>query len=128
MSKTKPLVTDMSELIRGATEKPAPMVIGEKQDVIEQKPPTPEKPRQRASKPRPGKGRAPTAPAWPWSDANPKITKFVQVRMPEPLDIKLDWIKQNSIGQISKHEIILKAIEAAADRLVDDIVKRNRGG
>lgn len=134
MSQNKPaLVTDMAELIRGATEKPAPVVIGEKTEVVEERA-APGKPRAKTAKApgktgaKKGQGKAPPAEVYPWADANPKITKFVQVRMPEPLHIKLAWIKANSIGAASVHDLILGAITEMADQRIERIKKGDRGG
>lgn len=128
MSQSKaPLVTDLTALIRGASEKPAPVVIGDKPEVVEQSKPVKNK---QATKPKAKKeqGRAPAKETFPWTDANPKIVKFVQVRAPEPLHLKLAWIKANSIGVPSVHELIIETLEAMADERIARILKGDRGG
>lgn len=134
----KPLITDLSSLIRGATEKPAPIVLGDKSSTIEQPAATPVTTKKTsaraavkiATKPKPAaeQGRAPAKEAYPWDDANPKVMKFVQVRMPEDLHAKLAWIKANSIGVPSVHDLMLSAITADADSRIARIKKGDRGG
>lgn len=117
MSAAKsPLVTDLRELISSATEKPAPVILGDKADAIDKKAP--------AAKIKAEKGRAPVKEAYPWETANPKIIKFVQVRTPEPLLNKLDYIKANTLGNNGRHEIILQILELAADKMIEEIKKR----
>lgn len=127
------LVTDFSDLIRGATEKPAPIVLGNKSGAIEQ--PAGQaavaKPAHKNSqKSKLGKeqGRASAKESYPWDAANPKVMKFVQVRMPEDLHAKLAWIKANSIGVPSVHDLMLNAIIADADDRIARIKKGDRGG
>jgi hypothetical protein len=77
---------------------------------------------------RPAKAKAPPAPekppAMPWDDANPSVIHYFQTRMPEPLDKKLQWIKDHSIGQVSKHDIVMAGIEQEADRRIAEIQAR----
>ena len=126
MSHSKaPLVTDMAALIRGASEKPPPIVIGDKQEVVSMD--TTKAPK--VQKPKKEQGRAPAKESYPWETANPKIIKFVQVRTPEPLLHKLDFIKANTLGNTGRHEIILEILEQAADKMIEEIKKRGyRGG
>lgn len=135
MSQNKqPLITDMSSLIRGATEKPEPIVMGDKSGDIERqassapatrRPPARKEPKPKAMKER---GRAPAKESYPWDEANPKVMKFVQVRMPEDLHAKLAWIKANSIGVPSVHDLMLNAIASDADQRIERIKKGDRGG
>lgn len=127
------LVTDFSDLIRGATEKPAPIVLGNKSGAIEQsagQDAVAKPARKNSQKPKAGKeqGRALAKESYPWDAANPKVMKFVQVRMPEDLHAKLAWIKANSIGVPSVHDLMLNAIMVDADNRIARIKKGDRGG
>ena len=138
MSQSKqPLVTDFKSLIKSASEKPAPIVIGEKQDAVErheiraaepEKPSAPQAKQRSKPEQKKGQGSAPAKESYPWDDANPKVMKFVQVRMPEDLHAKLAWIKANSIGVPSVHDLMLSAITADADSRIARIKKGDRGG
>lgn len=116
-----PVITDPMAFIRGAADTPAPVVIGEKATEIERPAPTP----QRKRAPKPVSKHEPEK--MPWEDANPKIRNNVQVRMPEPLGLKLKWIKENSLGVPSVHELILKTLEAMADQRIKEIQKGQGG-
>lgn len=127
------LVTDFSDLIRGATEKPAPIVLGNKSGAIEQsagQDAVAKPARKNSQKPKANKeqGSAPVKAVYPWDEANPKVMKFVQVRMPEDLHAKLAWIKANSIGVPSVHDLMLNAIMVDADDRIARIKKGDRGG
>jgi hypothetical protein len=63
----------------------------------------------------------------PWDDANPKVKNFVQVRAPEPLTIKLKWIKENTLGISSVHDLILTTLEEMADQRIEAILKGRAG-
>lgn len=63
----------------------------------------------------------------PWEGANPKVRSFVQLRAPEPLLIKLRWIRDNSVGNHSMHDLILMALEEMADRRIAGILKNKAG-
>lgn len=56
----------------------------------------------------------------PWANANPRIISYVQIRMPEPLKLKLEWLHARQLGQAkqSQHAIALAALEREIDRLV----------
>lgn len=132
MAKNKTaLVTDLTEIIRSAAEKPEPMLIGQHQDVVEQtvKPEAPKPAKKaRAVKPKTPAAKKPEPEKFPWDEANEKIIKLVQVRMPETLHAKLAWIKQESIGVPSVHSLILTTLNAFADHCIERIKKGDRGG
>lgn len=130
MASKPPLVTDMSAFIRGAQETPmARVTIGAKAGDVEAGRTDAQEAAPQAEKAK-TKGKVQKKPAeqMPWDEANPKVMKFVQVRMPEPLHQKLAWIKQNSIGVPSVHDLILTALNAMAEQRIDQIKKGNRGG
>lgn len=67
----------------------------------------------------------PPIPGLPWEGVDPRILSFFQIRMPEPLKKKIEWLelqrllrgeRSNSRGM--KHEIALSALEREIDRLV----------
>lgn len=55
-----------------------------------------------------------TAPALPWIDANPKIIRHFQARLPEPLHAKLAWLSEQGEGSI--HEILMAGVDAEVER------------
>lgn len=56
----------------------------------------------------------------PWEDANERIVAYFQIRMPEPLKLKIEWLGSRRIGgtKESQHQIALKALEREIDRMV----------
>lgn len=56
----------------------------------------------------------------PWDDANPRIISFFQIRMPEPLKIKIEWLASRHLGEGkgSQHKIALAALEREIDRMI----------
>ncbi len=63
-----------------------------------------------------GKSTAKAAPKYPWEAASvrPDVQKPFLVRLPEPLALKLAYIREQS-GK-SQHSVCLRAIEAEVDR------------
>lgn len=121
-----PLITDPTAFIRGATETPEPVVIGaqsaridaQEQEVV----PKPAKKPARRAKPKPASKHE--VPAMPWEDGNPRVKNYVQLRMPEPLNMKLKWIKENSLGVPSVHDLILKTLEDQVEKRIKEIQER----
>lgn len=64
----------------------------------------------------PGKGRKPVGFE---EQGNPQIIKQFQLRLPEPLKYKLDWVTKNLV-HTSAHALILEALE---DRLNTELSK-----
>lgn len=56
----------------------------------------------------------------PWANAEPRILSFFQIRMPEPLKLKIQWLHARQLGtkKESQHAIALAALEREVDRLV----------
>lgn len=60
----------------------------------------------------------------PWSSANPRIIGFYQIRMPEPLKLKLEWLYShqsnlnNGAQKESRHAIALGALTREIDRMI----------
>ncbi len=142
-----PIDVDVSAFIHGAGAKAPSVVLGEKADVVIQaesediavpadvaaeiaavaaeveslvaEPAAAASPKKAAAKPE--------KEAMPWDGANPKIKSFVQVRAPEPLTIKLRWIKENTLGVSSVHDLILTTLEEMADERIKAILKSRAG-
>lgn len=58
-----------------------------------------------------------TALRYPWMGLNPKVIKYQQVRLPEPLHAKLMWLSSH-VGGVSGHSIALKGIEEKVNVLL----------
>lgn len=124
MATKQPLVIGLENFIAGSQDKPAPSVSGPKGDGLI----PPATPKPAPIKKAPVIQRKEPEQAMPWENCNPKITKFVQLRMSEPLDAKLQWIKDNSVGVPSKHALILEAVEKLADERIAELKKQGRAG
>lgn len=122
-----PLITDPTAFIRGANDTPEPVVIGAQSARIDAPEPevAPEPPKKSPRRPRPKPAsKHEAAPAMPWEDGNPRVKNYVQLRMPEPLNMKLKWIKENSLGVPSVHDLILKTLEDQAEKRIKEIQER----
>lgn len=51
---------------------------------------------------------------YPWDDANPEIIKTFNLRLPQPLKMKLDYIVERSPK--SMHKFIMDEVEKAVKR------------
>ena len=58
-----------------------------------------------------------TTQRYPWMGLNPKVIKYQQVRLPEPLHAKLMWLGSH-VGGESGHSIALKGIEEKVNALL----------
>lgn len=152
-TKQRPaLPIDMDEFIHGAGAKSPSVVVGDKRDLVIQSSepdviPMPAAaaaeiaavvaevdslvntpaPAVRPASPKKAKAEPVQAQTMPWDDANPKVKNFVQVRAPEPLTIKLKWIKENTLGISSVHDLILTTLEEMADQRIEAILKGRVG-
>jgi hypothetical protein len=50
----------------------------------------------------------------PWLQANPRVIRHFQVRLPEPLHAKLAWLSEQGEGSI--HEIVMAGVDAEVER------------
>ena len=59
----------------------------------------------------------------PWDDANSRVISFFQIRMPEPLKLKIEWLAARHLaeGKGSQHKIALSALEREIDRMIAEI-------
>jgi hypothetical protein len=64
-----------------------------------------------------GPDTGPTVQRYPWMGLNPKVIKYQQVRLPEPLHAKLMWLASH-VGGESGHSIALKGIEEKVNALL----------
>ena len=55
----------------------------------------------------------------PWDDANPKIVKGINLRLPEPLWMKLDYLKKESSVSIQKiiESYLLPGVELSIQKI-----------
>ncbi|MEO9387215.1 hypothetical protein [Chromobacterium phragmitis] len=53
----------------------------------------------------------------PWVDANPRVIENFQLRIPEPLKKKLEWVANNT-PKASQHSLALTALEKMLDRMI----------
>ena len=128
-----PLMTNPMDFIRGASVPPeSTTIIGAKAEELqvelsprdtaplENAPAEAPKSIQRSSPVRASKHES---GPMPWDDANPRVKSFVQVRMPEPLGIKLKWVKDRTPGVSSVHELVLGALEDMIEKRIAEILK-----
>lgn len=66
-------------------------------------------------------------PRPPWADAHPMVKKNVQVRMSDELRQKLNYLALHCVPHRSAHQIMLDAIEAEADKLIDQVYYKKPG-
>jgi hypothetical protein len=62
---------------------------------------------------------------YPWDHANPKYKPHVQLRTPEPLKLKLDFLaERHAGGHRSMQEILIYAVEQyVAELLAEELAK-----
>lgn len=128
--RSRPPRLDPDAFIAGAEQPPRPAAA-----------PAPAEPPQTSAKdPRParrpaaraeaagkaGQGRA-AAPERPWeaSGVRGDVTKVFNLRLPEPLKLKLDYIRENT--RISAHEFVMSALVPAVEAEIRRLEKE-RGG
>lgn len=64
----------------------------------------------------------------PWEQGNPRVISYFQLRLPEPLKIKLDWLYTSQKVEPgekrqSAHQIAIAAFEREIDRLIAKALK-----
>lgn len=131
MVKIPPLkapTTDIDARIAAALKPPIPTVVSESGEVsvVPGKEPEDKEMGRSEAAPEPA---APAAPTLPWDGANERIVSFFQVRMPEPLKLKIEWLDSRNIGKKRRgqHQIVLDALEREIDRLVAKELKGAKG-
>lgn len=73
-----------------------------------------------------GQGRAPKQA---WDEADPRIIHYFQVRMPEPLKLKLEWLEiqmrlqGERTGKGLQHKIVLTSLEKEINKLIAKALK-----
>lgn len=123
-----PLLIDSMAFVRAATETPKPVVIGARAGEIDA-PPAQEQAvpqvvtKEKKPKAEPVTKKEPEARD-PWEGADPKFIHYFQIRMPKPLNLKLQWLVDNSVGRHSMHSIALEAVESVVDARIAEIKKR----
>lgn len=118
---TKPKIAPArtaAQMIDEALKKPATTVVAESGTVTTIDPPAAEA----APASTPGSDIAGTF-ASPWEEGNERIINFFQIRMPEPLKMKLDWLHATQkvapgSKRLSTHHIALTALERELNRLI----------
>ncbi len=139
-AKEKPaVITDPMAFIRGATQTPERVVIGDRAEEFEPPASPTETQAGTSTKKITGKNRVkPHAQAdestseqtkgFPWDNANPKVKSYFQLRMPEPLGLKLKFIKQNTLGVNSVHDLVMQTLEAMVEERLAEILQQQEQG
>lgn len=130
-----PVITDPMAFIRGATEPPERVVIGDDEAKIgpkdavtttdESRDGTSVTPAEAQENPEPPNREE--EQRFPWENANPKVKSYFQLRMPEPLGLKLKFIKQNTLGINSVHDLVMQTLEAMVEERLAEILKQQGG-
>lgn len=120
-------MSDLDKLFDAALKKPTASAVTESGAIVELPETTtevtPVTPVTAADAPQPqGKG----GHAYPWDDANPRVKCYFQIRMPETLKRKIEWLEiqhmmrgeRGKSGKGMQHEIALAALEREIDRIV----------
>lgn len=76
--------------------------------------------------PRARRGRTARLPADFAEQGNPQIIKQFQLRLPEPMKHKLDWVAKHLV-HTSAHELVLEALRERLDKELAQAVERERG-
>ena len=61
----------------------------------------------------------------PWEEqgVNPEVIKIFNLRLPEPMKLKLEWIVLNSLEYKSKHEFCFRTIEKKIKEVLNEMLK-----
>ncbi|UBM12730.1 hypothetical protein [Cupriavidus metallidurans] len=133
---------DLSSIIGSVTAKPGRVVVGDDEALqkpverapepappVQAPPPAdieppiataPMKPVMPSPAPvaRPPRRRDPVVPTGFVEQGNPAVIKQFQLRLPEPLKNKLDWVSKH-VAHMSAHALIVEAIEERLQRELD---------
>jgi hypothetical protein len=71
-----------------------------------------------------GERRGEVSPPWTRPGVRPDVTKAFNLRLPEPLKLKLDFIRRET--RISVHEFIMTALVPAVDAEVERLQHRRK--
>lgn len=116
-------MSDLDKLFDAALKKPHASAVTETGAVVELPEPKAEEVTQVTQVTTPAVPAAPEGKGgylYPWDDANPRVISFFQIRMPEPLKRKIEWLdaRNPSREKSSQHKIALAALEREIDRLI----------
>lgn len=114
-------MSELDKLFNAALKKPTASAVTEEGDVVNI-----EAPHEVTQVTTPTQPEAAHEPAGlPWDEANPRVISFFQIRMPEPLKMKIEWLElqhrmkgERSGSRGLQHQIALTALEREIDRLV----------
>jgi hypothetical protein len=101
---------DAASFIAGAEAEPEP----------EATPAAPAKP-PRPARAKAGKGRGGEPRPWEAPSVRADVTKAFNLRLPEPLKLKLDFIRDRT--RVSVHEFIMTALAPAVEREVERLMR-----
>jgi hypothetical protein len=61
----------------------------------------------------------------PWEKQGviPKVIKIFNLRLPEPINLKLEWIVLNSLEYKSKHDFCFRTIEEKIEKVLYEMLK-----
>ena len=59
---------------------------------------------------------------FPWSDANERVIKTFNLRLPEPLHMKLQFITEHT--PYSMHSFIMEAVEKAVEQELKQLIQK----
>ena len=111
-------MSDLDNLFNAALKKPHASAVTEDGAVVDLKPETDEvTPVTQVTSPaepavQEGKG------GHPWDAGNPRVISFFQIRMPEPLKMKIEFLASKLPGTGKQHKIALSALEREIDRMI----------
>lgn len=57
---------------------------------------------------------------WPWTEGNPRILRGINLRLPEPLWLKMDYIRNNT--PLSMQGIIMQFLEKEIDKQLEGLI------
>ena len=59
---------------------------------------------------------------YPWDEGDERIIKSFNLRLPEPLHMKLQFIAENTPHSI--HSFVMEAVEEAVERALEDMIRK----
>jgi predicted HicB family RNase H-like nuclease len=58
----------------------------------------------------------------PWDEGDERVIKAFNLRLPEPLHMKLQFIAEHTPNSI--HSFIMEAVEEAVERALEDLIRK----